>query len=159
MAGQNAGDMTMKKLACAGLVIGACLASPALALEHEVVIEHAAGTIAADYEGAVQVETRQVGAAGVAGRPSTLRCEWTASLSVERTAKVGDTFQARRSMSRDNVARGSKPGWCETQAKAIDKLVDARKETFRTAMLELVEADRTAIVAEADSARATGREG
>lgn len=149
----------MKKLAFAGMVIGACLASPVLALEHEVVIERTAGTIAADYEGAVQVETRQVGAAGVAGRPNTLRCEWTASLSVERTAKVGESFQARRSMGRENVARGSKPGWCETHAKAIDALVEARKDTFRTAMHELVEADRTAIIAEADSVRTAGREG
>lgn len=147
----------MKKLALAGLFAGAFLASPALALEHEVVIEHAAGTIAADYDGAVTIETRQVGAAGVAGRPSTLRCEWSASLSVERTAKVGQALQTRRSMARDDVAKGSKPGWCETHTKAIDALVDARRDTFRAAMLEMVEQDRSAILAEAEGARS--REG
>jgi hypothetical protein len=151
--------MMMKKLAFAGLAIGACLAAPAAALEHEVVIEHAAGTIAADYAGTVKVETRQVGTAGVAGRPSTLRCEWTASLSVERTAKVGETLQSRRSMARDDVATGSRPGWCASQAKAIDNLVDSRRDTFRTAMLALVEQDRSAILAEADSVRAGNREG
>jgi len=148
----------MRKLAFAGLIVGACLAAPAAALEHEVVIEHPAGTIAADYEGAVQVSTRQVGTVGVAGRPSTLRCEWTASLTVERTAKVGTTLQTRRAMSRENVARGSKPGWCETRARAIDALVDSRRETFRTAMLELVEQDRGAILAEAESVARSGRE-
>ena len=147
----------MKKLAFAGILAGACLASPAAALEHEVVIEHPAGNIAADYDGAVKVETRQVGAAGVAGRPSTLRCEWTASLTVERTAKVGQMLQTRRSMAREDVASGSKPGWCETNTKAIDVLVEARRETFRAAMLELVEQDRSAILAEAEGARA--REG
>ena len=141
----------MKKLAFAGLAIGACLATPAAALEHEVVIEHAAGTIAADYAGTVKVETRQVGTAGVAGRPSTLRCE--------RTAKVGETLQSRRSMARDDVATGSRPGWCASQAKAIDNLVDSRRDTFRTAMLAMVEQDRSAILAEADSVGAGNREG
>ncbi len=149
----------MKKLAFVGLVFGACLTSPAAALEHEVVIEHAGGPIAADYQGAVKIETKQVGTAGVAGRPNTLRCNWTASLNVERTAKVGETLQTRRSLSRDDVASGSKPGWCETNAKAIDRLVDSRRETFRNAMLALVEQDRTALLAEADGVRASNREG
>lgn len=149
----------MKKLAFAGLLAGAFVASPAQALEHEVVIDHPAGTIAADYKGAVKIETRQVGTAGVAGRPSTLRCEWTASLSVERTAKVGEALQTRRSMQRQDVASGSRPGWCEASDAAIDRLVEARRDTFRAAMLELAEQDRTAILAEAESATARGREG
>ena len=99
----------MKKLGIA-VLLGACLASPAMALEHEVVIEHAAGTIAADYAGTVTVETRQIGAAGAAGRPNTLRCVWTASLNVERSAKVGETLNSRRSMARDDVTSGSRPG-------------------------------------------------
>jgi hypothetical protein len=153
----KAGDKIMKKLAFVGVLVGATLASPALALEHEVVIEHPAGTIAADYDGAVRIETRQVGAASAGGRPSSLSCEWNASLSVERSAKVGTVLQTRRSMSRENVARGSRPGWCQTHAKGIARLVDARRETFRAAMLELVEQDRSVILAEADAAR--GREG
>lgn len=145
----------MKKRAFAGLLTGVFLASPALALEHDVVIEHAAGTIAAGYDGSVHIETRQVGAVGPGGRPSSLSCEWTASLSVERMAKVGTTLQTRRSMTRENVARGRKPGWCDTHAKAIEALVDTRRETFRTAMLELVEQDRSVLLAEADSARSS----
>ncbi len=149
----------MKKLAFAGLAISACLASPAAALEHEVVIEHDAGTIAADYKGAVTIETKQIGTAGAAGRPSTLRCQWTASLTLDRTATVGEAMRSRRSMTQDDVASGSRPGWCETQAAAIEKLVDSRRETFRTAMLALVEQDRGAILAEADSDRNTNRDG
>jgi hypothetical protein len=143
--------MMMKKLAFAGLVGAGIVASPALALEHEVVIDHAAGPIAADYKGSVSVETTQVGAAGVAGRPSTLACRWTASLTVERVARVGEGLQSRRSLSREDVASGSRPGWCETNAEAIEKLVDTRSDTFRTAMLALVERDRSAILAEAES--------
>lgn len=142
----------MKTRVFAGFAVALGLASPALALEHEVVIDHAVGPIAADYRGSVTIETTQVGTAGVAGRPSTLRCNWTASLNVERVAKVGETLRSQRSLNQDSVASGSRPGWCETNAKAIDKLVDSRSETFRGAMLALVEQDRGAILAEADSA-------
>ena len=78
---------------------------------------------------------------------------------MERTAKVGDSLQSRRSMMRENVASGSKPGWCQTRAKAIDELVDAKRDKFYTAMLALVEQDRTVILAEADSVSSNNREG
>jgi len=147
----------MIKRALLGAALVAGLAAPALALEHDVVIDHAGGPIAADYRGSVTVETRQTGSAGVAGRPSTLACQWTASLTVERVATVGETLQSRRTLTSENVARGTKPGWCETQTKAIDKLIDARSERFRSAMLEMVEQDRSTLLAEADSKAANPR--
>lgn len=148
----------MKKLSMLGLAIGVCLAAPAMALEHKVVIEHPEGPIAADYAGTVNVETRQIGSVGAPGRPSTLRCQWSASLSLERTAQVGETLKTRREMRRDDVATGSAPGWCRNNAKAIDRLVDARRERFRSAMLELVAQDRTALLAEAGQGAAAGRD-
>jgi len=148
----------MKKFVLAGL-LGAAIASPAVALEHEVVIEHEGGPIAADYKGSVIIETTQVGTAGVAGRPSTLRCNWSASLNVERVAKVGESLRSQRSLSSDDVASGSRPGWCETHAKSIDRLVDSRSDSFRTAMLALVEQDRSAILAEAETAQNNSRGG
>ncbi|NCP13895.1 MAG: hypothetical protein GW858_06980 [Sphingomonadales bacterium] len=149
----------MKKLSFAGLMLSASLASPAVALEHEVVIDHASGPIAADYKGSVAVETRQVGSAGVAGRSSTLRCNWTASLKVERIATVGDTMQSRRVLTRNDVASGSRPGWCQTQTKAIDRLVETRRERIRTVMLAVIEQDRAELVAEAESALDIRRDG
>ncbi len=145
----------MRKFALAGVALSVALSSPALALEHEVVIDHEGGAIAADYKGSVTLETRQVGTAGVAGRPSTLRCNWTASLNVERVAQVGESLRSQRLLTSANVASGSRPGWCETNANAIDRLVDSRKETFRTAMLALVEQDRGTILAEAETVNAT----
>lgn len=141
----------MNKGVLIGSALAALVASPALALEHEVVIDHVSGPIAADYQGSVTIETTQVGAAGVAGRPSTLRCNWTATLNVERVAKVGETLQSRRTLSSEDVASGSKPGWCESNEKAIDKLVSTRSESMRSAMLALVEQDRATILAEAES--------
>lgn len=148
----------MKKFVLAGL-LGAVIAAPAAALEHEVVIDHANGPIAADYKGSVTIETNQVGTAGVAGRASTLRCNWTASLNVERVAQVGETLRSQRTLTSEDVASGSRPGWCETSAKAIDRLVDSRSDSFRTAMLALVEQDRSTILAEAESAQSNTRGG
>ena len=141
----------MKKLVMSALALAAGIAAPAAALEHEVVIDHADGPIAADYKGTVTVETRQVGSAGAPGRPSTLACRWTARLDVERVASVGEVFRSQRILTRDKVASGSRPGWCETQARAIDRIVEARRDTMRSAMLALVEQDRAALLAEADS--------
>lgn len=149
----------MKHLALAGLALGVVVAAPAAALEHEVVIDHVSGPIAADYKGAVTVDTKQVGSAGVAGRPSTLRCNWTASLTVERVAQVADTLQSRRTITQNDVATGSRPGWCQTSEKAIDKDVAARGETMRGALLALIDTDRSALLAEADAARGEGRDG
>lgn len=141
----------MKHLALAGLALGALVAAPAAALEHEVVIDHVSGPIAADYKGSVTVDTKQVGSAGVAGRPSTLRCNWTASLTVDRVAQVGNTLQSRRTISQDDVATGSRPGWCQTSEKAIDKDVASRGDKMRAALLALIDQDRSALLAEAES--------
>lgn len=146
----------MIQRALCGAVLAIGLAAPAFALEHEVVIDHAAGPIAADYRGSVDIETRQIGAAGVAGRPSTLRCQWTATLAVERVASVGAALQSRRTLTRDDVASGSRPGWCPTDPQAIDRLVDVRGDTMRSAMLALIEQDRASLIAEADTATTRG---
>ncbi|MFO6447098.1 hypothetical protein ACLBKU_08120 [Erythrobacter sp. NE805] len=146
----------MMKRALAGVAFAVCLASPALALEHEVVIDHSAGAIAADYRGSVRIETKQVGTAAAPGRPNTLRCQWSASLDVERIAKLGSSLQSRRTLTSDDVARGSRPGWCPTKAAALGKLVDARGPKVRAALMALVEKDRAALVAEADTATTRG---
>ncbi|MFM7378382.1 MAG: hypothetical protein ACKO1O_09700 [Erythrobacter sp.] len=146
----------MKKFVMSGLVLVASLVAPAYALKHEVVIDHAEGPIAADYKGTVRIETRQVDAAGVAGRPSTLSCQWTARLDVERVAKVGSAMSSWRTLTSGDVASGARPGWCPSNPEAIAKLVDARGERVRSALLALVEQDRAALVAEADTATTLG---
>jgi len=137
-------------------VLAACAASPAFALEYDVVIDHAAGPIAADYRGAVTIETKQVGTVGVAGRPSTLRCQWTASLNVQRVAKVGAALSSRRTLTSEDVTSGFKPGWCPVNPAALGKLVDARDARFQAAMLALVAQDRAALLAEADTLTTRG---
>jgi hypothetical protein len=146
----------MIKRALVGGVLAACLAAPAAALEHEVVIDHSAGSIAADYRGAVRIETKQVGTAGAPGRASTLRCQWRAALDVERVAKVGASLSSRRTLTSEDVASGYRPGWCPTDDQALAKLVEPRGPRMRAALMALVAQDRAVLVAEADTATTRG---
>ncbi|OYZ43783.1 MAG: hypothetical protein B7Y31_03210, partial [Novosphingobium sp. 16-62-11] len=153
-----AGDRNMKTIALAALAAGLALSAPAQAMEHKTVIEHPVGPIAADYTGSTRVEMQQIGSVGTAGRPSSLRCQWSVSLSVDRNAQVGTSLQAKRSMTRDDVVKGSSPGWCSERGNGIDKVVEARRDTLRSAMMAMVAQDREMILAEADSAHAKMRE-
>ncbi|MDP3551552.1 MAG: hypothetical protein Q8R81_14320 [Novosphingobium sp.] len=149
----------MKTFAFAGIAAGLVLSAPAQAMEHKAVIEHPVGPIAADYTGATRVEMQQIGTAGVGGRPSSLRCQWSVSLSVERHAQVGASLQAKRSMTRDDVIKGTSPGWCSERGSGIDQIVEARRDELRNAMMAMVAQDRDVILVEADSAHAKQRVG
>ncbi|MFN3458304.1 MAG: hypothetical protein ACK4Z8_12085 [Novosphingobium sp.] len=149
----------MKTLAFAGLAAVLAISAPALAMEHSTVIEHSAGPITADYTGATRVEMKQVGAAAGAGRASSLRCQWSVSLSVERQAQVGANLQAKRSMLRNDVIAGSSPGWCSERGNGIDRVIEARRGDLRSAMMAMVAQDREVILVEAEGAHAKLREG
>lgn len=143
----------MKAVAFAALIAGVALGSPAQALEHKAVIDHDLGPIAADYEGSTSIRMEQLGSAGGAGRSSSLRCQWSASLTVERKAQVGPDLKAHRSMVRTDALTGSTPGWCSARGNGIAELIAARHDKLHAQMLAMVEQDRSAILAEADNAR------
>lgn len=149
----------MKTLAFAAIGASLAFGASAQAMEHKVVIEHPVGPIAADYSGATRVEMQQLGSAGAAGRPSSLRCQWTVSLEVQRSAQVGASLQAKRSMSRNDVLKGTAPGWCSERGSGIDRMVEARSDDLRSAMMAMVAQDRDVILVEADGAHAKLREG
>lgn len=149
----------MKTLAYAPLVVAIAFSPSAMAMQHSTVIEHAAGAITADYQGTTRVAMKQIGSAGSAGRTSSLRCQWSVSLSVERQAQVGASLQARRTMIRKDVLTGSSPGWCSERGSGIDRAVEARRDDLHRAMLAMVTQDRDVILVEAEGAYARKREG
>lgn len=149
----------MKTLSFAAIGASLAFGASAQAMEHKVVIDHPVGPIAADYSGATRVEIQQLGSAGAAGRPSSLRCQWTVSLEVQRSAQVGGSLQAKRSMSRNDVLKGTAPGWCSERGSGIDRMVEARRDDLRSAMMAMVAQDRDVILVEADGAHAKLREG
>lgn len=138
----------MIHLLVAGLMLGS--STPSLGLEHRIELPHASGTVAAHYRGDVIVRERQIGAAGAPGRPSTLRCQWEASLTVERQAHHASGSAVMRSLRRDAVAKGSRTGWCGASRDAIDQEVAARADEWQRHMVAMAEADRTDLLAEID---------
>ena len=135
-------------LAIGAMLLAAATATPAGA--HQVTVQHPSGPVQADYRGTVQVEHRQLGTVAPGGRPSTLRCAWTAHLSVDRAATRGQDASFSRSFVRNDVASGSRPGWCSTNRDAIARDVAARVgDTGRHLALAAGE-DRPVLDAELD---------
>lgn len=150
----------MTRFALAGFMLGAVMAVPAQALEHQATISHpAAGQISAEYLGSTQIVSTQLGASGPGGRANSLRCAWSVSLSVERRAHAGSALQAIRTMRRDGALRGSLPGWCSSNSKGIERIVAARRGALREAMMAMVAQDRDVILAEAEAAQKRARDG
>ncbi|TKW75010.1 MAG: hypothetical protein DI610_05015 [Staphylococcus hominis] len=143
----------MIHLLFAGLLLGSTPVGAGL--EHRVELPHASGAVAAHYVGDVIVRHRQTGAVGAPGRPSTLRCQWEASLTVERQARHASGSAAMRSLRRDAVAKGSRVGWCDASRGAIEQEVAARSDEWQRHMLALAEEDRAELLAEIDRLHGT----
>lgn len=132
-AGTTAGDPTMPPHLPI-LALALAVAAPALArgpaatatIDHQAQIDHHSGPVTARYRGALLVDHRQLGAAAPAGRAASLRCEWTARLSVDRHAVTAAGTTARRSFVSDRSFSGHRPGWCAGQRDAITRDVAAR---------------------------------
>lgn len=141
----------MNKCALAAAAAALVMCAPAQAMEHKTTIDHAVGPIAADYTGSTRVAMEQVGSAGAAGRPSSLSCRWTVSLAVDRHARLGSGHQARRSLVRSDVVKGSTPGWCPDREYGAERIAARHGKDIHAALMALVEQDRALILAEADS--------
>ena len=149
----------MKTYALAAVAAAIALCSPAQAMEHKATIDHPVGPIAADYVARSSVTMQQVGTVGVGGRQDTLRCRWTVSLAVERHARLASGHQARRTLSRANVVKGSAPGWCPQQGSGAERIAARHRDDLHAAMMAMVEQDRALILAEADGLHTAPREG
>lgn len=146
----------MKPILAAGLLLGLACAVPAQALEHRESIDHRAGPIAADYSGSTRMAYRQLGAPGVGGRPGSLTCRWSVALSVERRAILAPSHNAARTLVQEDALVGVQPGWCHTGRDRVARLVEARRDKLRAALMALVAQDRAAILAEATLALGKG---
>ncbi|WP_229664560.1 hypothetical protein [Sphingomonas metalli] len=145
----------MKTTLWAALITGTiAAAAPAAATEHRVRIEHHGGAVDAVYRADVAVSHRQVGAATPGGRASTLRCLWSAGLTVERQAQHPGGSIMTRSISRDAVVEGSRAGWCSGQRAQIAREVALRTDRVRQEMMAIAEEDHSVLRAELDQMHA-----
>lgn len=130
-----------------GLLLGAAAAQPQAV--HSVRLDHVSGPVHAQYRGDVTIRHRQTGSVAPGGRASTLRCTWAADLTVEREARHGSGILSR-SLRRDRVLKGNRPGWCGQHKAAIAEEVARQDDVVRAQMLALAEQDSRELHAEVD---------
>lgn len=132
----------------AGLLLGTPIAEEA----HRVQMDHRGQQVDVTYRSAVDVRHKQVGAVGAPGRPSALRCAWTASVDVHREARHAAGHVLTRRISADAPISGTRPGWCDAQRGAIAQEIAAKTGEVREHLLAVAERDQAAMLAELDAA-------
>ncbi len=132
------------------LMLGAAMPAGGEAIEHRTQIAHPSGTIDTRYRAGVKIEHRQVGSVGAGGRPSTLRCLWRAGLVVDRHATHASGSTLSRSFTHDDVAKGSRPGWCSAQRASIAQEVAGRSDAIRDRLIQVAQDDHPVLHAEID---------
>lgn len=142
-----------------GLLLGAMVAAPDRGMEHEVRIDHRTGAVESRYSADVRITHRQVGTVGVGGRPSTLRCLWSAGLVVDRQARHASGSTMARTFAHDGVVAGSRPGWCSAQRRSIAQEVASRQPELRERLLRLAQDDHGVLHAEIDRMHGTTQAG
>ncbi|WP_298667866.1 hypothetical protein [uncultured Sphingomonas sp.] len=139
----------MTWLLVAGLLLGG---SEVIEL-HRASVDHRGGTVDAIYRGTIEVERRQAGTAGAPGRANTLRCDWTARISVRREALHPAGHMLARDIAVDEAPlRGRYAGWCEGAGRAIKGEVARRADRLRAHMIDAAARDRETLAAELNDA-------
>lgn len=146
-------------LIVAGLSLGIAAAASGFALEHRTEIAHRSGAVAAHYRAHVDVAHRQVGAVTPGGVSSTLRCHWTANVSVRREARHQAGSTLSRVIENARAIEGSRPGWCGTHARAIRQEIARRSDEIRGHLLAVAEQDHPVLTAEIDRLHGESRAG
>ena len=140
----------MTYLLIAGLMLGLTTASSVTTVEHTTRIDHDSGSVDVRYRGDILIEPKQIGTVAPGGRPSTLRCAWKANMAVTRDANTAAGIMMSRQFVRENIASGSRVGWCRTNMAAIANEVAAMTRKLDGHMMEVAEQDRSVLLAELD---------
>lgn len=147
----------MNMLLIAGLVLGAAAASDG-AIEHR-----AAGSSFRAGRGPLQRRCRRDSQADRRGghrrASSTLRCMWSANMTVHREARATAGTMLTRSAARDGVIRGSRAGWCGTNRRAIAQEVAQRRDALHDHLQAVAQEDHPMLRAEMDRLHPETREG
>ncbi len=150
----------MTYILATGLILGLAAATvPAATVDHATRIDHHSGPVDARYRGTVAVAHRQVGSVAPGGRASTLRCMWSANMVVDRHATAATGTTMTRNFVRNDIASGSRAGWCDTQRNSIAKEVAARMQDMNGHIVAVAQEDHDVLRAELDRAHDKTRNG
>ena len=124
----------------------------------EAPVSQAAGQVTASYQALPRITTRQVGmSAGT--RSSSVRCDWTANISVERHLRqAGKPGTSIRQLPAMKTLKGSRPGDCAANRGNINADIASRSDAINAHLASVAEQDQSALRAEIETlAPPTGR--
>jgi len=142
----------MPPMLSAALVLGLAIAAPGAQVNHTARVDHHSGPVTAHYRGQVDIQHKQVGTVAPGGRASTLRCDWSARLTVARQATATSGRTMHRSFVSQPAVAGSRIGWCSTHREAIAKDVAARLPDLDRHLQTVASEDHDVLRAELDHA-------
>jgi hypothetical protein len=149
----------MAYMLMAGLALGAAGATLGMTVDHHTQLDHHSGRIAVTYRGDVAIHHKQVGTATGGGRSSTLRCDWSAKMTVARHAIGTSGASMTRHIADTPAIAGTRPGWCTTNRSAISQEVASRAGDMRRHLVTVAEEDHAALRAELDRLHGAERTG
>ncbi|RYY25762.1 MAG: hypothetical protein EOP62_12955 [Sphingomonadales bacterium] len=138
----------MSIVLAAGLFAAMTAAEPILSLEHRAQVEHASGTVDAQYRSRVSLSRSQVGTPAKPGMASSLRCDWRADIVVEREARLSSGSLLSRSIADSGVVTVSRPGWYTKQDRALTKQIAGREDELRGHAMRMAQSDEAQLRAE-----------
>ena len=126
------------------------IAMAATAATHSVQIDHGGKAMQATYSARTEIETRTVGAKAPT-RMSMQRCQWTATIIVDRALSNGPALA--RTVSNDKRFSGSQHGACTPGGQAGAPTLAQKESDIRQHLIAVAEKDRAPLLAELDAIR------
>ncbi|MBH1991459.1 MAG: hypothetical protein I8H86_01085 [Sphingomonadaceae bacterium] len=132
------------------LAAAAAIQGPADAATHSVTVDHHGAPVQATYTARADIATRTVGAK-TSTRMDTQRCNWTATVVVDRKLNHGPALA--RTIASDVRFSGSEAGACMRGPKLEQRLIAQHQDKVQAQLLAVADQDRAPLLAELDSVR------
>jgi hypothetical protein len=117
---------------------------------HVVQLDHRGTPMQATYTARAEVRHKTVGAK-VPNRMDMQRCQWTATIVVDRALNHGPALA--RTVSSDKQISGSETGACTPGRRSGERNLAQHDAAIRDHLLAVAEGDRAPLLAELDAVR------
>lgn len=117
---------------------------------HHVQIDHGGASVQATYSARADIHSKTVGAK-TPNRMDMQRCQWTATIVVERA--LSHTPALARTVSSDRRFSGSDHGACPLEGVGHDRKLTQHSDKIREHVMAVAEQDHGPLLAELDAVR------
>ena len=126
------------------------IAMAAAAATHSVQIDHGGTPVQATYTARAEFRSKTVGAR-TPNRMDMQRCQWTATIMVDRALNHGPALS--RTIASDRQFSGSEHGACTPGRQSGERNLTQHESSIREHLVAVAERDRAPLLAELDAVR------